>query len=189
MAMQTLPVRRFSADDLERMVLAGILREDDRVELIGGRVIDMSPLGDAHVAATIRVPWLLDRRFADRVALSVQNPVRLTPFDEPQPAIAVLRPRPGGYTAKPRAEDVLLLIEVADSSLEYDLQDKAALYAAAGVVELWVLDLLHQRVVVHRVPRSAGGYGEVWSAAPGQAIVPWFAQDQRFAVKDLLGRA
>lgn len=189
MAVEALPVRRFTASDLERMVGAGILAEDDRVELIGGRVVEMSPIGDAHVAATIRVPWLLDRRFADQIVLSVQNPVSLTPFDEPQPDVAVLRPRPGGYIPKPRAADVLLLVEVADTSLAYDLQDKAALCAAAGIAELWVLDLLYRQVVVYRAPQPAGGYGQVWAATPDETVAPAFAAHEPFAVDELLGRA
>ncbi|WP_018461712.1 Uma2 family endonuclease [Thermus oshimai] len=158
---------RFSAEDFHRMAEAGILGEDDRVELLEGEVVELSPVGKRHMAA---VKKLMDAFFplqARRQALlQVQDPLRLSPDTEPQPDLAILRFREDFYAGKiPEAEDALLVIEVAESSLDYDLKVKLPLYAKAGVPEVWVVDLESRRVHVFRAPE--GGAYRVAEAVEG----------------------
>lgn len=152
-----LLTRRFTADEFHRMGEAGILGEDDRVELIDGQIVPMSPIGYRHAGAIIRLTRALSRDLHDRALVSVQNPVRLGEHEEPQPDLVVLRPRPDDYTTRlPEPADVLLLVEVADSSLEHDRDLKAPLYARAGIPEYWLWDLDNRQVLVHRGPTPEG---------------------------------
>jgi hypothetical protein len=160
---------RLTVDDYYRMAEAGILREDDRVELIEGEIIDMAPIGSTHAGTVKRLANLLMAAVGDTAIVSVQDPVRLGPRSEPQPDIALLRPRADYYTsAHPGPADVLLLVEVADASLTYDRDVKVPLYARHGVSEVWLVDLAGHRLHIHRVPVN-GVYQEVLIlAAPGR---------------------
>ena len=172
-------VRRHKLDveDYHRMAEAGILGEDDRVELIDGEIIDMAPIGQPHAGT---VGWLnqtLVMAFGDRAIVWPQNPIRLDRLNEPQPDFAVLRPRADFYRTgePPGPEDVLLLIEVADSSLRFDRNVKLPLYARAGIPEVWIVDLRHREVRTYRGPGETG-YGETSTHRPGDtmalALVP-----------------
>jgi Uma2 family endonuclease len=146
---------RLTVDDYYRMAEAGVLSPDDRTELIEGEIIDMAPIGSAH-AEVVR---LLNQRLTDAVGddgvVGIQLPVRLSVRSEPQPDIAILKPKRGGYRrAHPTPEHVLLLIEISDSTLRYDLDVKARLYAMHGVPEYWVVDLPTKRVWRHREPEG-----------------------------------
>jgi Uma2 family endonuclease len=131
---------------------------------------------------------LLVPLLAGRARVSVQNSVRLGPRSEPQPDIAVLRPRDDGYRGglPPLAEDVLLLIEVADSSLRMDREVKAPLYARHGVPEYWIVDLVARRVVVHRGPGDAG-YASLSEARAGERLEPALLPEVTLAVAEILG--
>lgn len=130
---------------------AGIFHEDDRVELIDGEIVEMSPIGDRHLACVNKLNRLLSSRVGERAIVSVQNPIRLRGDAEPQPDVALLRPRADFYaTGGQRASDVLLVIEVADTSLAYDLGVKVPLYERSGIGEVWVVDLERLRVHVFR---------------------------------------
>ncbi len=154
---------RFAVDEYLRMGEAGILGKEDRVELIAGEIIDMPPIGIPHTSARNRVANRLLLTFGERVILSVQNPVWIGEFSLPQPDIALLRPRADYYaSAHPRPEDILLLVEVAESSLPYDRDKKLPLYAAAGIAEIWLVDILGRSLTLYREP-CADGYG---SATP-----------------------
>ncbi|WP_337845507.1 Uma2 family endonuclease [Thermus sp.] len=162
---------RFSVEDFHRMVEAGILSEDDRVEPLEGEVVEPSPVGKRHMAT---VKKLMDAFFplqARRQALlQVQDPLRLSPDTEPQPDLAILRFREDFYAEKiPEAEDPPLVIEVAESSLDYDLKVKLPLYARAGVLEVWVVDLENRRVLVHRNPEGRA-YREALALGPGESL-------------------
>ena len=161
--------------------------EDARVELLDGELIWMNPVDDPHVGCVNRLNRLFSRRYADDEALvSVQNPVRLGEHDEPQPDVALLRPRADDYaTGKATPADILLLVEVADTTLRVDLGRKARIYANAGVVEYWVIDLNGQAVYVHRDPRQ-GGYATRDVRARGAALSAAFAPDVRLQVDDVL---
>ncbi len=164
MAVQTAPTRRrFSREEYYRMAEVGILGEDDRVELIEGEIVEMSPIGSRHVAFVMNLGRLLTLRLGERAFVSVQSPVVLTADTEPQPDLAVLRPR-AYKERKPQADDVLLLIEAADASLAYDRTTKLRLYARAGIPEYWIVDCAAESVEVYRNP-GPEGYRDVTRAA------------------------
>ena len=152
------------------MAEVGILREDDRVELIRGEIIEMSPPGRRHVAFVDNLNQLLVLRLAGRAIVSVQNPIALSDDTEPQPDLAVRRLRSVPYKEREAyAEDALLLIEVADTSLAYDRSTKLRVYADAGIPEYWVVDCSAESVDVYRRP-GAAGYEDV-RRLTGQATV------------------
>src|SRR5919204_3664769 len=171
MAVQ-LVRRRFTTAEYEQMGETGILGEDDRVELIDGEVIEMSPIGRRHVAGVLRLERLLGDRFRDVALVSSQNPVSLPPYDEPQPDVALLVPRADFYVSGlPGAADVLLLIEVADQSARYDREVKVPRYARVGIREVWVVDLEHDRLLAYRDP-AGGAYQVVQTLRRGEAVSP-----------------
>jgi Uma2 family endonuclease len=162
--------RRFSRAEYYRMAEVGILREDDRVELIRGEIVEMAPIGRRHLAFTGNLNQLLAARLAGRAIVWMQNPIVLSEDTEPQPDIAVLRRRPVSYKEREAwAEDALLIIEVADSSLAYDRSTKLRFYAAAGILEYWVVDCTAEAVEVHRTP-GPDGYRDV-RLVTGQATL------------------
>ena len=157
--------RRFTRAEYYRMAEAGILGEDDRVELIEGEIVQMSPIGRLHKAFVGDLSQLLAVRFADRAVVWTQNPIILTDDTEPQPDVSVLRRRAPSYRERDAyAEDVLLLIEVADTSLTYDRTTKLRLYAEAGIPEYWIGDCATEAVEIYRTP-SRDGYRDVGRAS------------------------
>ena len=153
--------RPFTVVEYHRMGEAGILSESDRVELIEGELVAMSPVGSRHAGVINKLNRMLVLAVGDRGLVSVQNPIRLDDRSEPEPDVAVLRPRADDYVeATPGPEDVLLVIEVADSSLSYDRTVKAPLYAAHGLPEFWIVDLAGRAIEVHRRP-AEGRYTDV----------------------------
>ena len=152
--------RRIDVASYYRMAEAGILAADDHVELIDGEIIDMSPIGSAHAGCINRlIRALAPATSVGTAVLSVQSPLRLGRHDEPQPDVMLLRPRADDYgTAHPGPEDVLLVIEVAASSLHFDRTTKLPLYARHAVPEVWIVDLVAAAIEVHREPRE-GAYG------------------------------
>jgi hypothetical protein len=156
-----VPWHRLTLHDYHRLGEAGVLGEDDRVELLEGQLVDMSPIGPRHALTIDLLTRLLPPALGERAWLRVQNPIVLDDASEPQPDFAVVRHPWSGYPdTHPRPSDILLLIEVADSSLEFDLGAKLELYARAGISEFWVVDLTSNRVLVHRNP-GKGTYGSV----------------------------
>jgi Uma2 family endonuclease len=146
----------FTVDDYQRMGETGILHEDDRVELIEGEIVAMPPIGSPHGGGVKHLIRLLTSTVGERAIVSAQDPIVLRPRSEPQPDITLLRPRSDFYAdSHPEAADVLLLIEVADSSLHYDLHVKVPLYARQGIPEVWVVDIAHRKVL--RFSRPEGG--------------------------------
>jgi Uma2 family endonuclease len=156
-----VPRHRLTVADYHRLGEAGVLRKGDRVELLEGQLVDMSPIGPRHALAIDLLNRLLPGALGEQAWLRVQNPIVLDDASEPQPDFAVVRHPWSGYPdAHPRPPDILLLIEVADSSLEFDLGAKLELYARAGIREFWVVDLTSNRVLVHRSPGD-GRYDSV----------------------------
>ena len=178
------PRHLFSVDDYHRMTAAGILSEHDRVELIEGEIIEMSPIGDAHLSAVNRFNHQLSRRLAPDLLVSVQNPLRLGPHNEPQPDLAVFRPAGAGL-AVPTPQNTLLVIEVADSSLNHDRTVKAILYAQAGIPEMWLADLVNERLERHTEP-SPAGYRLIAVAHRGETLPSTVLPDLSFSLDDLL---
>lgn len=162
--------RRFTVDEYHRMAEAGILHQDDRVELIEGQVVEMTPIGARHVACVVRLTDLLAPLTDRGLSLSVQNPLVLAERSEPQPDLAVLRRRADPPRAwLPTHADVVLVIEVADTSLEHERDIKVPLYARAGIPELWLVDLVGDRIAVHRLPEP-DGYRDVSIRTRGDTL-------------------
>ena len=145
--------RLFSVDDYYRMAETGILSEKDRVELIKGEIISMSPIGVRHVACVNKLTMLLGQSIGKQAILSVQNPIRLNRYSEPKPDITLLRPKADFYaSAHPTPTDVLLLIEVSETTLVYDQTIKLPLYAKAGIPEVWIVNLSANQIEIYRHP-------------------------------------
>jgi Uma2 family endonuclease len=158
---------KLDVDDFYRMADAGIFDEDDRVELIEGELIDMAPIGTDHAVTTNGLNRALVFACGDLGVVSVANPLRLDRFNEPQPDFVVFRPSARDYRAgeHPGPADVLLVVEVADSSLRFDRKVKLPLYARAGVPEVWLVDLGQRVLEAHRDPvreaySTVQSYGE-----------------------------
>jgi Uma2 family endonuclease len=182
----TLVRHRFSVDEYEQMIECGILTENDRVELIRGEIIDKTAIGDPHAASVKRLNRMLGKTFGDRALISVQDPIRLID-SEPEPDLALLLPRDDFYlSGKPRPADILLLIEVSDSSLEYDRLIKLPMYAEAGILEFWIVNLEDDCLEVYRQPNSAGGYADFQILRRGQEIEVAALPGKALSVDDIL---
>jgi len=176
---------RFTVHDYHRMGKAGILHEDDRVELIEGELVEMTAIGSRHFACVNGLNRLLMRSIGDEAIVSVQNPVRLNEYNEPQPDLAVIRPRDYRFSL-PVPEDVLLLIEVSDATLAYDRNVKLPLYARAGIREVWIVNLPGETVERHTDP-SSDGYRSVEPAQRGETLESVAPPGLTLTVDDVLG--
>jgi Uma2 family endonuclease len=174
-------------NDYYRMAAAGILTEDDRVELIEGQIIQMSPIGSRHAACVDRVARLFFSGVGGLAFVRVQNPVRLGIRSEPEPDLALVRPSADGYvSAHPVPADTLLVVEVADSSASYDRTTKARLYARSAIPELWLVDLERDLMQGFRDP-AARGYRTIQVYRRGDQLSPIALPELSFAVEDILG--
>lgn len=179
--------RRFTADEYHQMLRAGILRERDPFELIDGEVVKMMTIGPRHVAVVTRLTRHLILRCRDAAIVTCQGPVRLDLFNEPEPDLAVLRPREDFYeTAHAGPADILLVVEVAESSIHYDRTVKAALYARLGVVEFWLVDL-NTDVITRYLDPLDGTYRMVVPATPDQPFAPSLLPECVVSTRDILG--
>jgi Uma2 family endonuclease len=134
--------RTFNVDEYYRMARAGVLKPDDRVELIEGEIVKMSPIGSPHAACVSRLNSLLQSMLGRTAIISVQNPVRLNDFSEPVPDVTVLKRRKDFYSSHhPRPSEVRLIIEVAETTLLYDRRIKVPLYARNSIPEVWLVNL------------------------------------------------
>jgi Uma2 family endonuclease len=158
---QTAAQRRlFTVSDYYKMAEVGILSPDDRVELIRGEILKMSPIKSPHAGIVNELSELLILALSGRATVTVQNPLRINKNSEPEPDIVVAKYRKDKYrAAHPRPEDVFLLIEVADSSLSFDRNVKNPLYAQAGIPEYWIVNLNDRQIEVFRSP-TEGEYQE-----------------------------
>ena len=175
--------KRFTRAEYRQMVDVGIIKPDDRVELIRGEIIEMSPPGSRHIAIVNNLNRLLVVALTDRAIVSVQNPVVVADDSEPQPDLAVLRGR-SYMEAEPVREDVLLLIEVAETSLRYDRSTKLRLYAETGIPEYWVVDCAAKAVEVHRAA-AADGYRQVARVDLDGTVSPAAFPDVSLAVRQI----
>lgn len=186
MAVETAVARRlFTREEYHRMGEAGVLRPDERVELIRGEIVEMSPIGRRHVAFVDNLTQLLVTRLAGRAIVSVQNPVAISDDTEPRPDLKVLRRRDVPYKEREAwGEDVLLLIEVAETSLRYDRTTKLDIYAGAGIPEYWVVDARTESVGVHRDPRD-GRYQDVSRVAGAASVTLRAFPDVTLALSEI----
>ena len=182
-----VPRRRFTVDEYHRMADAGVLGEDDRVELLDGEIVEMSPIGPPHTGCVARLNAMFARRLRDRAIVWVQNPMILDRYSEPQPDIALVAPRADFYsTAHPRPRDVLLAVEVIATSGGYDRTLKLPLYARSGLREVWLVDVRAKAVDVYRRP-ATGGYRGHQRLVPGRVVAPLAFPRLRFRVGDIVG--
>ena len=178
------PRRLFTVEEYHRMADAGIFHPDERVELIEGEIVEMAPIGPRHVGCMINATRLFITRLGDRAVVSPQNPVVIRPRSEPQPDLLLLRPRAVSYSRElPTSEDVLLAVEVADTSVRFDRLVKARLYARAGIAEFWLCLAMDGAVEIYRGP-GADGYASITLHGPGQTVSPLEFPDVGFAVTD-----
>jgi Uma2 family endonuclease len=178
---------RFTVADYHRMAEAGILGEDDRVELIEGEIVDMTPIGRRHQAGVDHLTELFIQGLSGKVIVRVQGSIRLSELSEPEPDLVLLRRRADFYAnVDAGPDDVLLVVEVADTSLPYDRDVKVPLYARAGIPEVWLVDLNGASVIVHRDP-GPQGYREVITARGTERLSPQAFPDFALTPSQILG--
>jgi len=177
----------FTVDDYLRMVEVGLLDEDSRVELLDGLIVAMNPIGHRHEGCVNRLTDRIAQAAAGRVIISVQNSVKLSLRSMPQPDLAILSYRKDGYAeAHAAPADVLLCIEVMDSSADRDRRIKVPLYARAGIRELWLVDLEEGQIEVHREPGPQGFAAVRWVSRREQ-LNPHLLPDATLSADDILG--
>ena len=179
--------RRFTVDEYHRMGDAGILSENDRIELIDGEIFTMTPVGSRHAAAVARATRALILASGTNAIVRVQSPIQLGGFTEPEPDLTLVRPRDDFYSAgHPQPGDVVLVVEIADSSLRYDRDLKARLYAQAGIADYWLSDLVNRTVTSYSAPHD-GAYRTMTMHADGEPLSPLYLRECRIRTDDLLG--
>jgi len=179
--------RRFDVSDYYRMAEAGILRPDDRVELIEGEIIQMGPIGSRHAARVKRAARVFGRYVGEAAIVGIQDPVRLDDYSEPEPGIALVKPKADLYEhAHPGPRDILLILEISDTSSAFDRQVKAPMYARAGIAELWLELIAEECIEVYTEPAN-GVYSKVRQARRGESLTPRSFPQVTIPVDELLG--
>jgi Uma2 family endonuclease len=177
----------FTVEEYYGMAEAGILGPEDRVELIEGEIFQMIPLGNRHVGCVNRGNRLFTTAFLGKAVVNVQHPVQLNDYTEPEPDLALLKFRTDDYSGKKvRAEDVLLIVEVSDTTLRFDRKVKMPLYAAAGIPEMWIENLEGDELLVYRDPEGSS-YRTILTLHRGDSVSITAFPDVVFKVGDLLG--
>jgi Uma2 family endonuclease len=188
MATQVLR-KLFTVEQYHRMHEVGVLTDTDRVELIRGEIIQMSPIGTKHAACVMRLIDLFSQALGQRVLTNVQNPLKLANDSEPQPDVCLLKRKDDYYaSAHPTPADVYLVIEVADTTIDFDRTSKMPLYAESGIIELWLVNLNDQCIEVYREPQ-ADRYENISKHDRTQSISPLAFADLAIAVEQILGKA
>ena len=179
---------RFNLKEYYRMAETGVLPPDARVELLDGKVIDMSPIGPFHGGVTDYLNEVFAAASKGRWRTRVQNSLRLDDHSEPQPDLVLARPAPDFYRKRhPQPEDVFLLVEISDSTLETDQEDKIPTYGRAGIPEVWLVNLNELTVEVYREPNFTG-YGSKTVLSAGEQANPLAFPDVAVDVAELLKR-
>ncbi len=185
--MASVTHHRFTVDEYEQMIEKGILTENDRIELICGEIVEKMVIGPLHSAVVNRLNRLLTIRLIDSAQISIQNPIVLGD-SQPEPDVSLLLPRDDYYaTSKPKASDVLLVIEVADTSLIYDREVKLPMYARGGIEELWIINLTEFKIEVYRQPLPSGAYASRTDFARGESLSIAALADIAFEVDSIVG--
>lgn len=163
---------RLTTSDYHRMGEVGILAEDSRVELIEGELIDMAPIGSQHAGTVKQLSRLLNLAVGQTAIVSTQDPLTLDQHSEPEPDLMLLRPRNDFYkSSHPRPDDVLLIVEIADTSLQYDCHIKIPLCARHGIPEVWLVDLVNKTLALFSLP-SKQGYQKIITPSSLNALSP-----------------
>jgi Uma2 family endonuclease len=178
---------RFSVEEFNKLGEAGIFDEDDRVELLDGEIIVMSPIGTQHAGTTMRVHWGLQQKLGNRVLFNLQNPAVLDEYSEPLPDITLLRPKRDFYTSgHPTPKDILLLIEVSDTTLGYDRGRKLRKYAERDISEVWIVNVRGRVIEQFREP-TIGNYTVSRVCRKGEEISIQAFPEVTFRVEELIG--
>lgn len=189
--MVAVQLRRWTREEYERLVEIGVLRPDERVELIEGEIVEMTPQGTAHATAIASATRVLDAICGPEQHLRVQLPLALGSNSEPEPDLAVVGGRPRDY-ANAHPSTALLVLEIADASLAFDDEVKGSMYAKAGIPEYWIVNLVDRQLEVYREPaavsgmRFGAGYRTRRIVLPGETVAPLAAPESQVAVADLL---
>ena len=181
------PFHRINVAQFHRMLESGVLTADDRVELIDGEMRDMPPIGPIHSGCTVRLIQVFTQALGNQALINVQGPLALDRRSELYPDLLVLKPRDDFYqTGHPSADDVLLLIEVADSTLSYDRKTKLPKYARAGVPLYWIVDVVHKTIHEYQDPdRFARRYRQCRSVTDGAITTTLAGVPVQVAIRDL----
>lgn len=185
----SIPVlkRRFTVKDYHKMGEIGVFENDEKTELINGEIIKMSPIGKRHASCVNRCNRLFYQTLGDRILISVQNPIQLNDLSQPQPDLVLLQPRPDFYEKQhPQPSDILLLIEVADTTIEFDQQVKIPLYCQNHIQEVWLIDLNQNIIRMYRTP-TANGYQFIQLFEPEQTLALGAFPDVTINVNEILG--
>lgn len=167
----TIPRRLLSVEEYYRLGEAGVLGEDDRVELIEGEMIEMAPIGGPHMHLVNVLNRVFTAQLGEQGLVSVQNPIVLPPRNAPQPDLAILRIDNLRRREVPRAQDVLLVVEVAHTTLEYDRDVKIPIYARHGIPEAWLFDVEAQALSIYLDP-AAKGYRRLLTPSSSETVSP-----------------
>lgn len=186
-SVSTLARKKFRRDEIYKMVEAGILPEESGWELIDGEIIHRISIGSRHAGIVRKLSKILERKFGDVTLISVQNPIHIDEHNEPEPDIALLKPREDFYiNSHPTSKDVLLLVEVSDSTLEYDREIKKSLYAKAGIVEFWLVNLQNNTLEVYSQPKNENYYlARILES--GEKIESGTVENLTIEIDDILG--
>jgi Uma2 family endonuclease len=189
--IMSVQLRRWTRQEYERMIDAGVLTTEDRVELVDGEIVTVTPQKSRHATAVRLAETALRRAFGEGVDVRTQLPLALDPASEPEPDVAVVTGAPRDYRdAHPST--ALLIVEVADTSLDFDRTKKAAVYARAGIPDYWIVNLVDEVIEVYREPQqsgdasSAGRYAAVSRHRTPDRIAPLSRPDRSIAVEDLV---
>ena len=178
---------RFTVEEYEALSRLEEFWDGPRLELVEGEIVEMTPIGPDHASCVMRLNAHFAAQLGDRGVVNVQNPLRLGDLSEPQPDVTILRPPLERYRHRqPEADDVLLLVEVSNSSLQFDRQQKVPLYARHGVAEVWVVDLTGEAVEIHREP-GPEGYGVLERQVRGETLAPAAFPEAGLAAEQILG--
>ncbi len=179
--------KRFRVEDFRKMTEAGILPEESGWEIIDGYLIDKMSIGSKHASTVKRLNRKLTRLFEDEVIISVQDPIHIDEFNQPEPDIALLKPREDFYAeSHPSPQDVLLLIEVSNSTIEYDRDIKKTLYARTGIVEFWIVNLPDETVECYSQPKN-GNYRLARILEKGEIVESNAVENLKLSVEEILG--
>ncbi|WP_427162829.1 Uma2 family endonuclease [Aliinostoc sp. HNIBRCY26] len=179
--------RKFTVDQYHKMIESGILTADDRVQLIRGEIIEMSPIGTKHASCVKRLNKIFANKLGDRVLIAIQDPVELDDSSEPQPDVALIKPRDDFYeNAHPQPQDIFLLVEVADSTIQFDREVKIPLYAIANISVVWLIDINEQTIEVYQQP-TVTGYQQIQKFTRGETLVIPGFPDVKITVDEIFG--
>jgi Uma2 family endonuclease len=182
-------LRLITTTEYHQMAAAGILTADEKVELIAGQIIQKMPKGPTHSAICKRMEKLLEQRLGEHVLVRLQDPIQLDTYSEPEPDLAIVQPSADFYAEQhPRVAETYFIIEVADTTLNRDLGLKADLYAAAGILDYWVVNIANQQLHIFRDPQP-DGYQRQLILRGQQSLSPLAFPDSSITVQDCFGRS